>query len=300
MRHLLLATGKYTTATNDISTIGNGLIGIYYFKDSQMTLTTTGTDVKGEANIVVGRDAEQGGPLVIPFYPKDFSYVKGEYQAPTKFAATFVVPAPTAIGDYSIIIAKKGIKFNERNKWTATVHVKDVTIGAAGLAAKLLTEINNNTIGHGLTATVADATITFAASDNQDYAIIGADLLWDVKATVTSIGNEGYGSAKYVQDLAEKAAADAGFEYTYRDAYTYLYPNYPLNPLKNQDAEDTGFTIYTLKFAEPRNVKTTDEAVKQIVQIAVPTKSEAIATLDAVFAGLAGESTTSTDTNTQP
>ncbi len=32
-----------------------------------------------------------------------------------------------------------------------------------------------------------------------------------------------------LQTLQNKAAADAGMEYTYQDYVTYLYPEYPLN-----------------------------------------------------------------------
>ena len=88
--------------------------------------------------------------------------------------------------------------------------------------------------------------------------------------------------------MAEKAAADAGFEYTYRDAYYYLYPDYPLNPLKSADAKDTGFTIFTLRFAEPRDVKTRDEVVNQIIQVAYPTDAAAITTFETVCNALAG------------
>ena len=67
-----------------------------------------------------------------------------------------------------------------------------------------------------------------------------------------------------------------------------LYPKYPLNPLASADSEDAGFTIFTLRFAEPRDVKTRDEVVHQIVQVAFPTGSEAIDTFEAVCKTLAG------------
>ena len=85
--------------------------------------------------------------------------------------------------------------------------------------------------------------------------------------------------------MANKAAADAGFEYTY-DEFAGLYPAYPLNPLAQSDKADTGFTVYTIRFAEPRDMKTRDEVVHQIIQIAYPTGSAAIATLKTILDAL--------------
>lgn len=85
--------------------------------------------------------------------------------------------------------------------------------------------------------------------------------------------------------MANKAAADAGFEYTY-DEFAELYPAYPLNPLAQPDTDDKGFTVYTIRFAEPRDMKTRDEVVHQIIQIAYPTESKAIATLKTILDAL--------------
>ena len=88
-------------------------------------------------------------------------------------------------------------------------------------------------------------------------------------ATAEAVVMKAYGSAAYVADLADKAAADAGFEYTYDEGVNF-YPGYPLNPLAQPLAEDTGFDIFTIRCAEPRDVKTRDEVVHQIVQVAFP------------------------------
>lgn len=288
MRQFILG-GKvaYPTQTNDLTKVAEGAVGIYYLKDGVPTPATKGNEFTKEAMIVLGRPVDKGGPVILPLFNNNFSYIKGEYQDASKFVATITIPAPKTVGDYSIIVALKGVKFNERNKWTGMVHVKDTTMTAAVLAQKLADAINNN-IGSDVTATVSTATITIAANKiGVDYAVIGADLLFDVNPTVTTQGLPAYGDAKYVQDLAEKAAADSGFEYTYRDAYYYLYPDYPLNPLKAADAADTGFTIFTLRFAEPRDVKTRDEAVNQIVQVAFPTGATGIATFETVCKGMA-------------
>ena len=141
--------------------------------------------------------------------------------------------------------------------------------------------INNNSVGSKVNASVEGATLTIQAVEaGVDYEVLGADNLFDVKVTVVNAGHPAYGDANYVRDLAEKAAADAGFEYTYRDAYCYLYPNYPLDSAK-QPSTDT-YTIYTLRFAEPRKVKTHDDVVNQVIQVAFPTDAEIIATFEKV------------------
>lgn len=230
---------------------------------------------KGEVNLILKRPVEDGGNVVIPFFNKNLSYSVMKYASSDnkniKFKCSLTIKNADKIGDYSIIIAKKGMLFNERNKWTAMEFNKDIETAPADIAKALVKRINFNTIGHGIVASVEGAKITLEAEKvGQDYSVIGADLLTGVEVTYEASGSKAYGTAEYVQDLAEKAAADAGFEYTFKEANGYLYPNYPLNPLAVKDSEDTGFDIYTIRFAEPRQTKTTDEVVNQIVQIAVP------------------------------
>ena len=292
MRQFLLGANVAYASGTDLSQVADGAIGFFYNKDGVPTVTTTGKEIIGEAMIVLGRPSDKGGPIVLPFYKNNFSYVKGVYEAASTFEAEVTIPAPVKIGDYSIIVALKGVKFNERNKWTAMVHVKDVTITADDLATKIATQINNNSEGSGVTAVADAAKITITANKaGVDYEILGADELFGIAVTVSANGIPAYGDAKYIQDLAEKAAADAGFEYTYRDAYYYLYPNYPLNPLAQPDATDNGYTIFTLRFAEPRDVKTRDEVVNQIIQVAFPTGAAGITTFETVLKALAGEVT---------
>lgn len=287
MRQFLLA-GNVAYATGaDLNAVPSGAVGVFINKDGVPTVSTDGTDVKKEAMLVLGRTAAEGGPVVLPIYPNHFTFVKGEYQAATKFSAEITIPDGDRIGDYTLIIALKGQLFNERNKWTAEYHNTDVTLSATQLATKLAEKINFNTSGSGVKATVDGAKLTITAEKNgTDYAIIPADLLMDTTVTVKTKGIPAYGDVNYIKDLAEKAAADAGFEYTYRDSYTYLYPKYPLNPLAQPDSADVGYTIFTLRFAEPRDVKTRDEVVHQIVQVAFPTGAAAIDTFETVCEGI--------------
>lgn len=289
MRQFILAGSvAYTTKTN-LNEVAEGAVGVFYNDNGVLKVTSTGSEIKDEAMLVLGRSAANGGPVVLPIHKNKFSYVKGIYQAATTFAANVTVTAPVYVGDHSIIIAKKGVGFNQRNKWTASVHVTDVSMTATDLANALAAAINSNSEASGVTATVeADVLTVTALVPGVDYNVIGADYLSSVAVTVTTAGKKAYGDATYIKDLADKAAADAGFEYTYRDAAVDLYPKYPINPLAQADATDAGFTIFTLKFAEPRDVKTVDEVVNQIVQVAFPTGAAAITTFDTVCKAIEG------------
>ena len=288
MRQFILAGNVAYASGNNISQVADGAVGVFYNKDGVPTASTTGKEFTKEAMLVLGRSADKGGPIVIPIYNNKFSYVKSTYEASTTFSANVTVSAPVNTGDYSLIVVLKGVKFNERNKWTAMVHVSDTSLTAEVLAEKLAAQINNNSDGSGVTASASSGVVTITANKaGVDYEVLGADELFGVEVTVSANGIPARGDAKYIQDLAEKAAADSGFEYTYRDAYYYLYPEYPLNPLKSADATDEGFTIFTLQFAEPRDVKTRDEVVNQIVQVAFPTGAAGIATFETVCKGLA-------------
>lgn len=300
MRQFLLAKNVAYATGSDLLKVADGAVGVFYNKDGVLTVTATGSEITKEAMLVLGRSASNGGPVVLPLYKNNFSFSKMVYAAAEKFKATFTIPAANKVGDYTLIVALKGAKFNERNKWTTMVHNTDTTTTAADMAKKLMNAINSNN-GHNVTATVEGAVLTIEGKvAGVDFEVLGADELMGMttvdietnKSTngvvVITRGTAGWGSAAYVTDLANKAAADAGFEYTYRDAYVDLYPQYPLNPLAQPNSEDKGYTIFTLRFAEPRAVATTDEVVNQIVQVAVPTGASAITTLEAVFNSMAG------------
>lgn len=290
MRQFLLGKDvAYPTALSNDNVV-DGAIGFYFRKsDKTISPTTTGTEITKDCMLIVNRSVDKGGHVVIPIHKNKFSYVKGVYQAGKVFKQVFTIPAPTTIGEYSIIVALKGVGFNQRNKWTASVYVKDVNKTANELAEALAKAINNNTVGSKVAATASEATLTIDGQVvGMDYEVIPADLLTGLVATSTQKGKAAYGDAQYIIDLANKAAADAGFEYTYQEAGELMRPHYPLNPLEVSDAADKGFTIFTLSFAEPRDVKTRDEVVNQIVQVAFPTGAEQIATFETVCKALAG------------
>lgn len=291
MRQFLLAKNvAYPTTALSNNDVVDGAIG-FYFRKSDKTIfpTATGAEITKDCMLIVNRPVNKGGHVVIPIHKNKFSYVKGVYQAGKVFKQVFTISAPTTIGEYSIIVALKGVGFNQRNKWTASVYIKDVNKTANELAKALAKAINNNTVGSKVVATVSDATLTIDGQVvGMDYEVIPADLLTGLVATSTQKGEATYGDAQYVIDLANKAAADAGFEYTYQEAGELMRPHYPLNPLEVSEAADKGFTIFTLSFAEPRDVKTRDEVVNQIVQVVFPTGATQIIAFETVCKALAG------------
>ena len=286
MRQFLLTKGTYASG-NDMSAIAEGAIGFYYNNDGVPTLDTDGTHVKkGEAMIVLGRSAANGGNVVIPFYNKNFSWNKMTHQASTKFNASIKIPSITELGEYTIIICKKGVQFNERNKWTSSYNVKSLNDTPDDVAAAIEKGIKNFAHNLGISSSVSGDTISITGlNDAVDFEILGADNLFGLTITQTH-ATKGYADAAWISDLADKACADAGIEYTYRPEYIYLYENYPLNPLAQQNTTDPGFIVYTIRFAEPRRTKTTDEVVNQIVQIAMPKTATATTDIETVLGGI--------------
>lgn len=289
MKQFILAGNKAYTAQTTLDKVEDGAVGFFYNNNGQLAVSSDGAALKNEFMLVLGRPSDKGGPITIPIHSNKFSFVKGVYSAATTYSANFTVGAANKVGDYTVIVVKKGVKFNERCKWTADVHITDISTSANDLASKIAKAINNNSESSGVTAVASSAKVTVTANKKGvDYELVMADNLYGLTVTTTAQGILGYGDAEYIKKLANAAAADAGIEYTYMDDIDYLYPNYPINPLEVADAADTGFTIFTLKFAEPRNTKTTDEVVNQIVQVAFPTGAAAITTFETVCKAIAG------------
>lgn len=289
MRQFILgANAAYPTKTVDAADAADaGKVGFAYLDaDGKTAFTATGNEINKKGVLVLLRQGAAGN-VVLPIYKHHFSYVKGVYQAASKPVYTVTLPEDIIPNqDYTIILVKKGVKFNERNKWSATVHSKSSdtkdTIGAA-----LLKYFKDNVIGTDVTVAYAKGVLTFTANTKDcDFTVVPADYLIDAAVANKTAFKKAYGDADYVTDLANKAAADAGFEYTLMDDVHYMYPNYPLDPLAQPKATDVGYTIFTLKFSEPREVKTVDDVVNQIIQVAFPTDSASIETFETVCKAL--------------
>lgn len=289
MRNFILAANAAYPTAVPLTTAGQ--VSISYLANGVETLVKdapTAAGLKDRGMITWKNPNSELGQIVFPFYKKDLSYSVSTYSAATTFSANFTIASVEASSDYTVIIVKNGVKFNERNKWTSTIHAgKNDT--PKTVADKIAAHINANTVGSGVSAvsdgdTAGKITIT-AKKAGQPYTIVLADKLQGLAVTTTAAGLPAINNAAAIKDMANKAAADAGFEYTY-DEFAGLYPAYPLNPLAQPDKADTGFTVYTIRFAEPRDMKTRDEVVHQIIQIAYPTGAGAIATLKTILNAL--------------
>lgn len=283
MRTFLL--GSKSDLGDDLTALTVGQLAFSALVNGQHTVDSDGTKIKDKGYIFLGKEDAKGGDVIVPIYKNNFSFTKIVYQAAGAYTGDFTIPAPTVGDDLTVVVVKKGVQFNERNKWTATMRVKDGQDASA--CAKELTEQLNNNPASGVKAVAAAAKITITAvNKGEDYKIALGDDLFGVAVTETSAVTP-LADANYIKDLAMKAAADAGIEYTYQDPANLIYPGYPLNPLAQPDSVDAGYTVFTLKFAEPREMKTVDQSINQIVQIALPTGAAAITKVETILKAIA-------------
>lgn len=283
MRTFLL--GSKSDLGDDLTALTVGQLAFSALVNGQHTVDSNGTKIKDKGYIFLGKEDAKGGDVIVPIYKNKFSFTKMVYQAAGAYTGNFTIPAPTVGDDLTVVVVKKGVQFNERNKWTATMRVKDGQDASA--CAKELTEQLNNNPASGVKAVAEAAKITITAvNKGEDYKIALGDDLFGV-AVVETPAVTPLADANYIKDLAMKAAADAGIEYTYQDPANLIYPGYPLNPLAQPDSVDAGYTVFTLKFAEPREMKTVDQSINQIVQIALPTGAAAIAKVETILKTIA-------------
>lgn len=264
MRNFLIAKGYVTAPIVDLTNSQNlGKICMYDLSDGKPDQTK----VPVKAGLMVVGNKE--GNRVLPIYNNKLSYVYSIYQAPQPFSQTVTVVSQ-GIGDYTLIVAKKGVGFNERNKWTSTIHVFDGNETDATIAQKLTTSINNNSVSSGVKATVSGAVITITAiKTGVDYALVPADYLTASTLGAVTAGTCGQNTAEHIKDLHAKAAADMGFNDT-QQFTELLYKGYEIDPLAGSPTTDYGFDVVTIKFAEPRETRTVDQDINQIIQVAFP------------------------------
>ena len=223
------------------------------------------------------------------FFPEvdvnSLTVAKSSYQEGKKFIATITVPTTEKGMEYTVIVAKVGTVFNERNKWSFDALAKSDV--AADVASEIEKKINANSHTLGVTAKATGGNIVITATeDGPDYEVLGAEGLMGVEPTNVTHGAKAVLDKAFVQDLASRCAAGKGFNDTYRDGDS-IYPGYP----EVVDADQ--YVMYTLRFAVPRlAAKQRDEVVYQRVHIVVPVGAACIATLDTIF-GTSGASVAS-------
>lgn len=217
-------------------------------------------------NLVLHRAPADGGDILYPIYPKDFTYNVAEPTGATQFKVVITVPDVDPYLDYSVIFTKKGKLFNERANWTATVHTT-ATSTKETVAAEIAKFVKNNANTLGLTAEVAGAVITITGpATGEDFAVTAADELPRTAVGEPTAGKTAFMNATMIEDLMAKCAADMGYEYT--EESDGIYPKYPFKVDAGQ------YKVFTLRFTEPRLMGTREEAVYQIIQVALPSAAE--------------------------
>ena len=269
MQQFILAKTFQATTAN-LDALGDGAVGVYDLSTSVPKQLTYSSSVVTNAIKSIGCLAvgTAKGTVTIPLHANKFSFVEGVYSAGATFSQKITVVKRGTVGEYTVIVAKKGQPCNERYKWTASFHVFDPDMTADDIAASLAKEINASCAGAGVKAEVATNTITVRGTESGvDYSIVLADNANLSTLNTPTTGTKPMFDAEAIKDMYMKAAADAGVEYTYQDGTSLIYPNYPL---RQDAAMSAGYKVITLKFAEPRAVGTTDEVVNQVVQVAFP------------------------------
>lgn len=225
-------------------------------------------------NLVLHRAPADGGDILYPIYPKDFTYNVAdgttETVKATQFKVVITVPDVDPYLDYSVIFTKKGKLFNERANWTATVHTT-ATDTKDTVAKKIGDYVKNNFNTLGLTAQVAANVITITGpTTGEDFAVTAADELPRTAVSKPTTGKTAFMDAAMVEDLMAKCAADMGYEYT--EESDGIYPKYPFKVDAGQ------YILYTLRFTEPRLMGTREEAIYQIIQVAFPSTAASLET----------------------
>lgn len=236
--------------------------------DAGFALAETGKSYKNTFYLILGRSKENGGNLNIPINTNHLTWNITEYSEGEKFSASIAIPEPTVDGHYTIILAKKGTKFNERNKWTATVPVK-VGESAEVIGTKLAKYFAANGTNLNITSEFAEGAVVIeSAVFGEDYEVVLADDLMGAEVKITH-AEAPVLDAAWVNDFAAKCAADAGYNYTYQDLD--INPGFPFDVQKGTAAavDMSLYKMFNIRFAVPRDNKTVDEVVHQTLHILI-------------------------------
>lgn len=192
----------------------------------------------------------------------------------------FTVPAITTGKTYTAIIVKKGVTFNERNKFIADVYIPT---GSTKTSADVATLIGAqftamaNAGSLNVTVVVAGSKVTITGvNKNEDFGLVLADELSNVAVTSTA-AKISIGDKAYVTKLAQDCIGDRGMEYLYGEGKEN-YPGYPI------PVEDDNYTIITLHYTNyRRSGLCSGDATNMVVYIAVPSASAALTTIKTMF-----------------
>lgn len=301
MRQLILATSLITSGTVAAGTDKG--VGFAYDNAGVPTFANAANLLKDYFNIIFKKDATAGENVVHPAYKKNFTYSKAQFAAMSAAASVVADITNTVLTparEVTVLVAKKGVQFNERNRWSYVHRVTDndnaTTVGDA-IAAYF-----NANPECGVSVANAAGVLTFTGKKLDSAAVIkftddfnavedaSGNVVTSVELNPTRVAsgvNKIPSVKEYLEDLLSKAAADAGFRDTRQD--NKLYP--ALTGTSGIDATPyaSGFFVYTLRFQEPRIVKQAlNEDVTQIIQIVLPS-SVTVTTLDSILAALGSQ-----------
>lgn len=285
MKRLIIA-GNATLATTptslaDIKTSGidAGQIALYRGDTGAVISAALTEQIPSfELFVGVGTFATDGEYMqsVAEISTHRFSYTRTPYADGTKFSASITVPTPVEGKDYTLLMAKKGVVFNERNKWSATIKAKQGDT-AATIATYLVNELKALGKNEAFTASLSAATITVTATNYQDWELIASDDLFGTAVSTSTHGLPPVCDDAYIKDLYRQCIGDEGI-YGTDPSGMKLYKERTIS-------SSTNWTLYTLQFYNPKPFKTTTgEDVRQIVHIAIP--GAAITILDAILASI--------------
>lgn len=266
MKRFIFAPGGVSeTVEPEIGVLGCGVI-VNGKLAAGLSATNRTQLYKNTFYFILGCSEENGGDINIPINTNHLTYSVTEYSAGQKFSAAITIPEPTVDGHYTIILAKKGTKFNERNKWTATVPVK-VGESAETIGTKLAKYFAANGTNLNITSVFAEGAVTIESSVfGEDYEVVLADDLMGAEVEITH-AEAPVLDAAWVNDFAAKCAADAGYSYTYQDLD--INPGFPFDIQKGAAAtvDMSEYAMVNIRFAVPRDNKTVDEVVHQTLHI---------------------------------
>ena len=295
MKQLLIvnsAKALKTGVADDLTVLDAGQIGFFNLKpDASGTnagkvtfFTTKPTENFG---IALGRGANVPA-FVIP--EVDVNTLNVNFAAPKAgkvFEAKFTFPTPVVGKEYGVVIIKKGVVPHERNTWYVSVVAKTTT--ASTEATALVNAIKSKT-NDMLTVTASNSGAVVTISGINIGENWGVQLVDGLDGTAFAANypvnaEPNIGDTAYIQDLAQRCAADKGFVYL-DQASKDIYPGYPeaVEQIAQADIATKGYTVFNLHFATKRmSGKTGDEQVWQYVHIAVPTNNASLDTIKAIL-----------------
>ena len=295
MKQLLIVnSGKAIKSgvADDLTVLDAGQIGFFNLKPDASggnAGKTTFLAAKPTENfgIALGRGANLPAFVIPEVDVNTLSVTVADPVAGKKFQTKFTFPTPVVGKEYGVIVIKKGVLPNERNKWTTTIVAK--TTNAATEAGALVNAIKAKTNDmFPVTASNASAVVTIEGMNIGEQW--GVQLIENLAGTAFTTNfpveaEPNIGDTAYIKDLAQRCAADKGFVYL-DQASKDIYPGYPeaVEEIAQADIASKGYTVFSLRFATKRESgKTMDEAVWQYVHIAVPTDNASLATIKTIL-----------------